>query len=293
MLFKKKVTDDPLCPICSLEVETVGHALWHCPSARDVWTECSGSIHKCSFDSPDFMSIMDQLLKRLKAEDIPFVVNVARQIWHRRNSVVFGGDFAHPKTVVNIAIDQVEAFVKAEEMLTTKRQRATTTCVRPWEKPPVGFVKLNWDASVDRKGKKMGIGLIVRDHAGGVVAMACETKDHIQDPAVAEAIAARRGVELSGELGIRRLLLEGDALQIVQAISSDVGVWVPYGVIIEDTMQMLQRFQEHDVMHIQREANQAAHHLAKLALTLGVNRVWREDFPESLHDIVTAETSID
>jgi hypothetical protein len=36
-LFRKKVTQDPLCPICCLEVETIMHALWECPSAKDVW----------------------------------------------------------------------------------------------------------------------------------------------------------------------------------------------------------------------------------------------------------------
>jgi hypothetical protein len=35
-LFKKRITDDPLCPICGLDVETVGHILWSCTAARDV-----------------------------------------------------------------------------------------------------------------------------------------------------------------------------------------------------------------------------------------------------------------
>jgi hypothetical protein len=137
----------------------------------------------------------------------------------------------------------------------------------------MGFVKLNWDASVDWKGKKMGIALIVRDHAGGVVVMACETKEFVHDPAVAEALAAKRGVELSAEWGIQKLLLEGDALQIVQALNSDTGEWAPYGMITMDAKQKLQTFQEFNVVHVPREANRAAHCLAKLALTLGENRV--------------------
>ena len=35
-LCKRKITDDPLCPMCRLEVETVGHALWSCSAACDV-----------------------------------------------------------------------------------------------------------------------------------------------------------------------------------------------------------------------------------------------------------------
>jgi hypothetical protein len=126
LLFRKHVTDDPLYPICSLEVETVGHILWHCPSARDVWMECGRRLHKCSFNSPDFMGIMDQLFKRLDADDIPVVVNVARQIWFQRNSVIFGGIFAHPKTVFQLATDQAEAFSKASEKSSTNCPRART-----------------------------------------------------------------------------------------------------------------------------------------------------------------------
>jgi hypothetical protein len=59
MLFKKHVTNAPLCLICTSEDETVRHILWHWPSTWNVWTERANRIHKCSFDSPDFMGIMD------------------------------------------------------------------------------------------------------------------------------------------------------------------------------------------------------------------------------------------
>lgn len=37
-IFRISVLSDPqYCPICGLEVETVNHILWSCPSTRDVW----------------------------------------------------------------------------------------------------------------------------------------------------------------------------------------------------------------------------------------------------------------
>jgi hypothetical protein len=35
-LFKRRVVDNKLCPCCEREEETTLHALWGCPSARDV-----------------------------------------------------------------------------------------------------------------------------------------------------------------------------------------------------------------------------------------------------------------
>jgi hypothetical protein len=98
----------------------------------------------------------------------------------------------------------------------------------------VGVCKVNWDAAVDGRGGRIWIGAVVRDHSKKVLAMLSETIASIKDPTTAEALAARRGTELYTSLGIRRFILEGDALQIVQAIQSSRGRWYSYGLIIED-----------------------------------------------------------
>ena len=36
LLFKRHIMADPLCPICGLEIESIGHILWACPSAKDI-----------------------------------------------------------------------------------------------------------------------------------------------------------------------------------------------------------------------------------------------------------------
>jgi hypothetical protein len=35
-LFRRKIAEDPLCPLCGLVAETTGHILWACGIAQDV-----------------------------------------------------------------------------------------------------------------------------------------------------------------------------------------------------------------------------------------------------------------
>jgi hypothetical protein len=81
--------DDSSCPLCGLALETIGHILWSCPSPKDVWTECTRKIHKCTSDENDFLNIMDKLLDKLDMEELHFIATVARQIWIRRNKFIF------------------------------------------------------------------------------------------------------------------------------------------------------------------------------------------------------------
>jgi hypothetical protein len=72
----------------------VGHILWNCPSSRDVWSVCNINIQKCPSFDEEFINIFEMLHKRLGANEFQLMVVVARQIWLRRNSVVFGGTFS-------------------------------------------------------------------------------------------------------------------------------------------------------------------------------------------------------
>jgi hypothetical protein len=277
-MYKRRISPDPICPICCSEEETIVHALWGCISAQDVWADCSVKIQKSSQVSTDFLSIMDYLMERCEVKEVQLAVLVARQIWHRRNAVIFGGKFSSPKSIVQAAKAQLEFFCSIEMKSATSSSYPRGLEDVCWKAPSGGVLKANWDAAVDGRRKKIGIGVIVRDHEARVIAMLSETKDFIKDPATAEALAARRAVELSLNLGIQRLILEGDSLSIVQAIQEARSGHM-YELIIKDINFMLRGIRDYKVAFVPREANGEAHKLSKLAFSIGENRIWREDFP--------------
>ncbi|XP_059455066.1 uncharacterized protein LOC132185289 [Corylus avellana] len=210
---------------------------------------------------------MEKLLERLNAEQMQLVAMVARLIWLRRNSVVFGGDFLDPSSLLRRAQDQVEACIKASQRRTRRGEKLNTPPIVVWQKPPVGCVKLNWDAGLDIQRKRTGIGVIVRDHEGKPLAMLCASKRHVYNPTMAKAIAACRAVELAVQLDLHRFISKGDALVIVQALRSDEGCWSLFGQVVNDARDMLNNHQVWEVQHVSINANDDAHRLAKMALT--------------------------
>jgi hypothetical protein len=102
-LARRGVTPDDKCPICKLERETVSHSLWSCQAAKDVWLECPMRIQKSPCDEDDFLSIFKRLGERLSVEDLRMLAYVARQIWFRRNGVVFKEVFQSPKEIIQAA----------------------------------------------------------------------------------------------------------------------------------------------------------------------------------------------
>ncbi|KAF5477294.1 hypothetical protein F2P56_003944 [Juglans regia] len=102
-LFKKKVVSDPLCPICNREEESVQHVLWSCEAAKDVWSQCSKKLQKCSISSFSMITFFETLTEALNQEELQEFVITARRIWWRRNSFIFKKGFTHPNHIVREA----------------------------------------------------------------------------------------------------------------------------------------------------------------------------------------------
>jgi hypothetical protein len=171
LLVRKHVLTDPLCPICKLVPETIDHALWNCSSARDVWSVCSGKLQKCASETNDFSALIGTLMERLSMEEMQEMVTVARLIWLRRNKFVFDGEFTSPDALVRTAYEQLEAYNQAELRLHRNDSIPTAPVNEVWQKPPIGSIKVNWDAAVDKARNRVGLGIIARDSNGQPVVM--------------------------------------------------------------------------------------------------------------------------
>ena len=139
-LLKRKVVDEPYCPICKEEPETVLHALWGFPSATDVWG-CSKVIYqKCGNIGDDFWLLAEFIFSRCGEEDTIRFIHLARQIWTRRNKWVHKGLFIS----LNTLLQETERYMSDYEAANEKEIHAgyvnNNNPEMKWTAPPRGMV---------------------------------------------------------------------------------------------------------------------------------------------------------
>lgn len=97
------------------------------------------------------------------------------------------------------------------------------------------------------------------------------------------------GVTFCREIGIYRVMLEGDALQVVNLQRGPKPDQSCGGLLVADTRRIFNSFVDWSVSHVSRKFNIATHCLAKDALSCGEDLYDLEEVPECICHIVCDE----
>ncbi|XP_042939496.1 uncharacterized protein LOC122274526 [Carya illinoinensis] len=215
-LCKRKVLYDPLCGICGLEVETVNHVLWSCGAAADVWADSESPVQKWAKTEGNFMETWIRLSEKMGTGELELVATIMRNIGSRRNSFVFEGKFQGPSVLYKQAQDCLSRMREAKMELGNRREGGNVQRdMGRWRKPRVGWVKVNWDASLNPELKRMGMRIMVRDENGELLLYLCNSIVGIFTPAAAEIQVLWRALQLCADLQWLNVIFEGDALGII------------------------------------------------------------------------------
>ena len=79
-----------------------------------------------------------------------------------------------------------------------------------WSPPPAPTLKVNYDGAIFREANEAGLGAVIRDSEGRVIASLAERIPLPQMVANVEAAVARRAILLAKDLGLSSIILEGD-----------------------------------------------------------------------------------
>ena len=160
------------------------------------------------------------------------------------------------------------AQFKANTEASGMQVRSNETGGNRWRAPQAGFVKVNFDGAVFSELNMSGIGVVIRDNNGAVLASCSEKMFQAYKTEETEALAARKALMFAHELGFQSVILEGDPLGLIQALKSQEQNVCPLSLLVEDVKVYSNHFRRVLYSHIKRNGNSIAHSLAKHAISI-------------------------
>ena len=121
------------------------------------------------------------------------------------------------------------------------------------------------DAIVFSHVNSIGIGCIVRNEFGQMVAAKNTKLRGDADPVTAEAISCREALSWLKPLGFNKVVIESDAQVIVQAMLDSMEDLSYFGSVTEDCKSYAKNLNECVILFVKSLVNQVTHALVKAA----------------------------
>ncbi|XP_026459771.1 uncharacterized protein LOC113360479 [Papaver somniferum] len=163
---------------------------------------------------------------------------------------------------------------------------------KQWEKPPVHWKKLNFDAAYDKDSKICGIGLILRNCAERCLeALVKVTK--ARDSEQAEGLAFLEVVEWIKTKAWSNIIIEGDCKTIIEDVTSNFGnvLWQDHN-LLSDISKIVESLNRVRCFFFPRTSNEASDGLSKYAKKFSCNQVCSEQPPRCILSILEKDNYV-
>nr|XP_023916941.1 uncharacterized protein LOC112028476 [Quercus suber] len=213
---------------------------------------------------------------------------VAWCIWTRRNKLRERQSVWDVGVTVKRARELLQEFNDVQDTptrLTIPQEKAK------WKPPGAGLFKINFDGAVFEDRSLAGLGIVIRDESGLIIAALSQKIPLPRSVDMVEALDARQALIFAQEISIFKAEVEGDSLNVIQALNNPKPNRTLMGHIISDIQCLGAAMQKCDFMHTRRGGNMLAHSLAQRAVLAADTDVWLEELPQDLVDIFQFDLS--
>ena len=150
------------------------------------------------------------------------------------------------------------------------------------------MVKANFDGAIFTKEHRFGIGVVLRDDQGSVLASLSWQVSQAYNLVEIESTVTTATLRFSSKLGFSQVVLEGDSQVLMETLINDNVFLSSDGLLIDDIRLATRFFSQLHYSHVKRKGNKVAHSLAKHVLCISNFVVWMENVPPPFFSIVLA-----
>ena len=206
-------------------------------------------------------------------------------VWNRRNQIRLKEAACPLDQIYMLSKDRKNEFQLLHPVIGTPQHRNHTR----WKPPDQGVYKVKYDGAIFSQQEKVGVGVVIRNAEGAIMASMSQQMPLPATVAQVEALAGRRATEFALELGITKAIFEGDSETICRELNDDTPSWALHGHLLQDVKSLSTSFQFVGFSHVRRQGNTVAHALARRAIREQDLTVWMEDVPPDIHHAVQAD----
>ncbi|KAL5782119.1 hypothetical protein ACOSP7_007148 [Xanthoceras sorbifolium] len=154
----------------------------------------------------------------------------------------------------------------------------------------LGPFKLNVDASVAVSAGVVGLGLAIRDDLGRMKDAGSVGITASLDPSLAEAMAVLHSIRLAIDSGFSHILVESDALDMINILRDGVIPSSDLGLIVLDIFQFCLCSSVISFSFVPRTTNKVANALAKGTVSFGSDCFWYNVCPPFVEILVQEDS---
>ena len=287
-LHKRHIPVGPICEICGETEEDVIHALWSCNQLQPVLDNEAWAQSFRNTPALDFADLLARVLKHGRNSDPETFIMICWALW-QRNKLRIHQEVDPLNQVGPKAICYLEEFNREADPYSVQHQPAPA--VR-WKPPRMLRYKINYDGAVFKETNEAGIGVIVRNSLGLVMASLTQKVRFPHSVPSIEAWAVKRSIQFALEIGIAEVEFEGDSQTIVTALNAPRPSLAPFGLLIADAKRLASQLQSFSFSHVKREGNRLAHALARKAQYCNSLEVWMESVPPDLEPLYLSSLNL-
>lgn len=158
----------------------------------------------------------------------------AWSIWTQRNQVQLNQAASVVHHIAQQSKDKHAEFLACQSTSTASsiERHARNRSRNFWEAHPADTVKINLDGAVFSGENKSGIGVVIRDCLGLVIASCSKIVQQAYSNSENEALVAATALSFTANIGINKAIFKGDLLVVIKelnehdALLSSIGPWI-------------------------------------------------------------------
>ncbi|KAL4626029.1 hypothetical protein ACB092_05G065900 [Castanea dentata] len=183
---------------CKSVSESALHALWTCQELDVVWE--NEDLWLCRWNNVfmDFKELLSWLVKHQQNVELFFITTWS--MWTQRNQVRLNQPSCSSHLLASMAKERLEEFLAVQPPPRTRPMVIRSQ----WQPPSLGLVKINFDGAVFSKENKSGIGVVISDDYGLVMALLAKQLPRVHSPLEIKALIVSTTLQFASNLGCFR-----------------------------------------------------------------------------------------